>query len=185
MSTAYAFKTAQTKPAVISTTKETLKNIIYWGNHYHSTSNGMECFITKGTKVCMDDRYDSLSIEVELTNPLGEQIILLHFSKNPNDQSLQFHHGYLSQGNTVEEISSPSRLMDIGLCLYRNVREATDPKWGVDLEICSEARQTAAQLLDTGMLPKLLIDNGVLEFSAPQADIRPVCTKKCKGCRLG
>ena len=169
----------------VTITPQTLQKIIFWGNHYQKGIDGNHSFSGNGVEIEYKDKDDSLMIEAHINKNGLPEVIKLKFEKSPNTESLNFHQGYYSCGNQLEIIDTSKRLIEIGLCLYKNVRSAADPKWGFDLEMRSEARAAAAQLLDTGMLPAIHDNKGKIDFNPPKVGRIRTCANPCGKCRLG
>ncbi len=113
------------------------------------------------------------------------ETIKLNFQRQAGQDDLIFHSGTYSRGNALEMIETSRRFIDIALCLYKNTRAAQDPKWGLDLDMRAEARAAAAQMLDTGMLPILTVNqNGQTEFTPPKVGRQKACLNPCGKCRL-
>lgn len=165
--------------------QQTLQKILFWGNHYQKGIDGNHSFSGNGVEVDHKNRDDSVTVDAQINRNGAPEIIKLKFEKTPDQNDLKFHEGMYARGNRIEILDTPQRLIEIGLCLYKNVRAAQDPKWGFDLDMRAEARAAAAQLLDTGMLPVLVNNGGQIEFNPPKKGLIKACKNPCGKCRLG
>lgn len=183
------FEKAGFKNDDIYITRHNLHQALYLGDHYEKTrygfvfmSNSVDVEITIDTPKLMAPRVNSIKPQIvrcTLRDERSKSLIELDFEELPDGHSLKFHRGIEidETGKKPEtEITTAQDLQQTLINIYRAVRSEADPQWGADHQLRLEAREVAAQQLDTGMLPKMPICHctqgmGVsLEFEAPQND---------------
>jgi len=122
-----------------------------------------------------------VQITANIKTQHGSQTIELGFTQ-PEDNQLQLSRAKIRKRDLVQNITTAKRLGEVLLCIYKHVRLSADKKWATDFTIKTEAREAAAQQLDTGMLPTIEINGATLKYNAPKMAPDKICKKSCKNC---
>lgn len=132
--------------------------------------------------IVITQRGRTIQISARLNNAQGQQDIELLFQTKNNICTLSA--GTIAQNSDKESIVSPKRLGEVLHCIYKHVRMAADPKWALAYILETEAREVAAQPLDTGRLPHFIVDKGTIIYKAPRTGADKVCDGQCGKCAL-
>lgn len=113
-------------------------------------------------------------VHATLENAQGYQTIDLSF-KNIDGQCTLID-GRLEKNGVIASPNDPQHLSDALLSIYKHVRLCADPKWATEYLMEKEAREVAAQIMTLESFPKIINNNGELQFTAP---LRGACGKIC------
>lgn len=164
-------------------TRGDLNKALFIGNHYTYQYGKGHSYTSDLIDIGILNTGKRLSVSAKINHITGSQNIEMDFLET-SDRKLKLMSGSITHKGIKESLVDPKRLSNVLLCLYRHVRTASDPKWAVDFKMITEAREAAAQLLDTGMLPKIIYNDGQISYTAPAVGNDKICNGNCGKCRL-
>lgn len=166
----------------ITITRSDLNKAIFIGNHYSYKYGEGHSFKSDLVDVFITQRGKSLSVDARINHTTGQQDINMRFSVR--DNKLTLTNGTMNKNGIKQSLLDSKRLSDVLLCIYKHVRLASDRKWAIDFQMKTDAREAAAQQLDTGLLPKIIPNGSQLTYTAPAVGKDKICNGNCGKCRL-
>ena len=184
-------------PRPITLDRATLNRALFIGSHYKTDTDGRFYFTSDSMSVSLNHPdMSSLTVECVTESRGFIERIALTFQKGQNNPNhLTFISGETEHHGMTEPVNGAERVADLLTCLYRQVRQAADPKWrnalaesvGDSLSggACISMMSATDLAYRTGRLPTIKANqSGQISYTPPRVGNDKICTKDCGQCRI-